>query len=50
MLYEVITLVAVNGTLCFTQSKACDLKQKPFEQFSAVVNAMEKDDLPYLFT
>lgn len=38
------------SAVCFTQSKACDLKQKPFEQFSAVVNAMEKDGLPYLFT
>lgn len=36
--------------VCFAQSNACDLKQKCFKQFSAIVNAMEKDDLPYLFT
>lgn len=40
---------ALNAT-CFAQSNACDLKQMPFEQFSTVVNAMEKDNLPYLFT
>jgi len=40
---------ALNAT-CFAQSNACDLKQMPFEQFSAVVNVMEKDNLPYLFT
>lgn len=38
------------NAVCFAQSNACDLKQMPFEQFSAVVNAMKKDDLPYLFT
>ncbi|NDY70983.1 hypothetical protein DO021_05175 [Desulfobacter hydrogenophilus] len=38
------------NAVCFAQSNACDLKQKPFEQFSAVVNAMEKKELPYLFT
>ncbi|WP_020589267.1 TRAP transporter TatT component family protein [Desulfobacter curvatus] len=37
-------------SVCFAQRNACDLKQKPFEQFSTVVNAMETDDLPYLFT
>ncbi|WP_462269731.1 TRAP transporter TatT component family protein [Desulfobacter sp.] len=36
--------------VCVAQSNACDLKQKPFKPFSAIVNAMEKNDLPYLFT
>ncbi|MCW8800453.1 MAG: TRAP transporter TatT component family protein [Desulfobacter sp.] len=38
------------NAVCFAQSNACDLNQKPFEQFSAVVNAIKKDELPYLFT
>lgn len=39
-----------SNAMCVAQSDACDLKQISFEQFSAVVNAMEEDDLPYLFT
>lgn len=38
------------NAICVAQSNACDLKQMHCEQFSAVVNVMEKDDLPYLFT
>nr|WP_320015974.1 TRAP transporter TatT component family protein [uncultured Desulfobacter sp.] len=38
------------NAVCFAQSNACDLNQKPFEQFSAVVNTIKKDELPYLFT
>ena len=38
------------NAVCFSQGNACDLKQMPFKQFSTVVNAIEKDDLPYLFT
>lgn len=37
-------------SVCLAQSNACELKHQPFEQFSAVVTAMEKDELPYLFT
>nr|WP_320190304.1 TRAP transporter TatT component family protein [uncultured Desulfobacter sp.] len=37
-------------SVCLTQSNACELKQQPFDQFSAVVSAMEKDELPFLFT
>lgn len=36
-------------SVCLAQSSACALKQQPFEQFRLVVNAMETDDLPYLF-
>lgn len=38
------------NAICFAQSDACDLKATSFGQFSAVVNEMEEDDLPYLFT
>ncbi|MCG8549616.1 MAG: TRAP transporter TatT component family protein [Desulfobacterales bacterium] len=37
-------------SVCLTRSNACELKHQPFEQFSAVVNALEEDELPYLFT
>lgn len=36
--------------LCLANSDACALKQKPFDQFKAVVKETDKDDLPYLFT
>jgi hypothetical protein len=37
-------------SICAAQSDACDLKDQPFEQFNAVVDDMDEDELPYLFT
>ncbi len=36
--------------VCHTREKTCGLKEQSFEQFSAVVNGMDKDALPFLFT
>ncbi|WP_321495301.1 TRAP transporter TatT component family protein [uncultured Desulfobacter sp.] len=38
------------NAICFAQSDACDLKAASFGKFRTVVNEMEEDDLPYLFT
>jgi hypothetical protein len=37
-------------SICAAKSDACDLKNQPFGQFRTVVNDLEKDELPYLFT
>lgn len=37
-------------SICSARSDACELKDKPFAAFSAVVDDMDEDDLPYLFT
>lgn len=36
--------------LCLSNDKGCGLRAAPFEDFSAAVADMDRDDLPYLFT
>ena len=38
------------NAVCLARDDACGLKAASFEQFRAVVNDMDDDDLPYLFT
>ncbi|WDP93285.1 MAG: hypothetical protein HUN04_13315 [Desulfobacter sp.] len=35
--------------VCSAEDRACGLKEMDFEQFKAVVEEMDEDDLPYLF-
>ena len=37
-------------SICSARSDACHLKDQPFGEFSAVVDDMDEDNLPYLFT
>ena len=37
-------------SICAARSDACHLKDQPFGEFSAVVDDMDEDNLPYLFT
>lgn len=39
-----------NQALCLSDQKACDLKSKPFEAFTQIVNDIDKDHLPALYS
>jgi len=36
--------------ICIFNNDACDLKDKTYEEFQAIIASMDKDDLPYLFS
>jgi hypothetical protein len=36
--------------MCISNDDACDLKDKSFEEFQAIITSMDEDDLPYLFS
>lgn len=38
------------NALCLADKDACGLRQKPFNDFTALVSQLDEDDLPYMFT
>ncbi len=38
------------NAICLAEDDACGLKDKPFDEFKAIVEKIEKNELPYLFT